>query len=313
MIVPQAYICMPLRCVIHGSFRQHFAQIREASELFRAAGVEVVAPSLGEFVGAEDGFLRFAGEEGIDRRVIELKYLHHVKRLGKNGFSYFCVPEGYIGKTTSYELGIAQVTNIPCFFSETPFDHPVYAPKSSIWSASSLATYICEHGTLPPRQLASDECLIDALWQDLMVPGSVVATGGMIEYRDPRSSGDPELLFVKTHKWGGRYSMIGGKVRRNETLLDALKREIREETGLESKTKEHLRTFDQFKNSGYYDLGTQHIFVDCVVEVLSKKVQLNEEAESYVWMPAKEALASLNVEPNARHTLELYLTTKATA
>jgi hypothetical protein len=68
----------------------------------------------------------------------------------------------------------------------------------------------------------------------------------------------------------------------------------------------HLATFDQIKNSGYYQTGMQHIFVDNIVSVQSKKVKLNEEAQEYIWAPAHEALQYLDIEPNARHTVELY-------
>jgi len=69
----------------------------------------------------------------MDPRLIELTYLHNLRRLSENGFSYFINPEGYIGKSASYELGIAQVSNTRCFFMETPQDHPVYVHKNAIW------------------------------------------------------------------------------------------------------------------------------------------------------------------------------------
>ena len=139
-----------------------------------------------------------------------------------------------------------------------------------------------------------------------MVPGSVVAAGGIITYDNPKSRGPAELLFVRTHKRGDRFSMVGGKVRRHERLSAALKREVKEETGLDGGVDAHICTFDQIKNSGYYLGGIQHIFVDYVFKVGSKKVRLNDEAQDYVWMPAKQALCDLDIEPNAKHTVEIY-------
>ncbi|MEK7649994.1 MAG: NUDIX domain-containing protein [Patescibacteria group bacterium] len=158
---------------------------------------------------------------------------------------------------------------------------------------------------MPEPCIKRNERLIHALWEDLMVPGSVVAVGGIIEYTNTRKR-EKEILLVKTHKWGGRFSVVGGKVRRNERIEDALRREIREETGLKSSVGEHICTFDQIRNSGYYQSGTQHVFVDKVVRVSSKRVQLNEEAQGYIWIPVKNALKELPIEPNAKHTLELY-------
>lgn len=293
--------------MIHGSFRKHLDEIRRAIHIFKSAGITVLAPEAHEVVGESDGFIFFEGEEEKDPRLVELLYLHKIKKLGSDGFSYFVNPEGYIGKSTSYELGIAQVANVPCFFLTKPSDHPAYVHANSMWSPENLAAYIVEYDTLPGPIAHPSEIVIHTLWEDLMLPGSVVATGGIIQYDSGRSTETPELLFVKTHKWGGRYSMVGGKVRRNETLLGALQREIREETGLLGRVNSHVCTFDQIKNSGYYSPGMQHIFVDYVVNVDSKKVQLNEEAQDFTWLTAKEALDNLDIEPNARHTLEIYM------
>lgn len=295
------------RCVIHGSFRKHFAEIKRVHDVFTAAGIEVLAPQQSEIVSVLNGFAVLASDAPEqDPRMTELLYLHNLKRLGPNGFSYFVNPEGYIGTSASYELGIAQLSNVRCFFMTAAQDHPAYIHKNSQWSPGLLAEYIKERGELPPPQVQPDERTIQRLWEDFMVPGSVVSVGGIIEYARPDRVGEKEVLLVKTHKWGGRYSVVGGKVRRNERLQDALLREVKEETGLRGEAGEHLCTFDQIKNSGYYLPGTQHIFVDNVVRVGSRRVVLNEEAQDFIWMPARAALRDLDIEPNARHTLELY-------
>lgn len=292
------------RCVLHGSFRKYWDLIKRTHRIFAEAGIEVLAPRETEIISSTEGFAFLKGEEGKDPRMVELLYLHNLKRLGENGFSYFVDPEGYIGKSASYELGIAQVTNIKCFFLDTPRDHPAYIYKNAIWKPENLATFIREKGRLPEPQVEPDKQKIHKLWEDLMVPGSVVAAGGIIEYDS--GGKEKEILLVKTHKWKGRYSIVGGKLRRNERLEDALLREVKEETGLAGRVGEHLCTFDQIKNSGYYLPGIQHIFVDNVVRVRSKHVRLNEEAEDYIWIPARIALRELSIEPNARHTVQLY-------
>lgn len=293
------------RCVIHGSFSKHFAEIKHASEIFSQAGIAVLAPKNTDITAVENGFAYFAGEEQEDPRFIELRYLHNVKNLRSNGFSYFVNPHGYIGKTTSYELGIAQLTNVPCFFQAKPVGHPAYLHANSIWQPEGLAEFISTVGQLPSPKIKRNEKMIHKLWEDLMVPGSVIAVGGIIEHENARRK-EKDLLLVKTHKWGNRYSIIGGKVRRNERLDGALAREIKEEIGLAAHVGDHLATFDQFKDSGYYIAGFQQIFVDNIVSVGSKRVQLNDEAQDYVWAPASIALTQLDIEPNARHTLELY-------
>ena len=294
------------RCVLHGSFGKHFEEIKRIHGLFTENGIEVLAPAMSEIKSFDGGFAVLESDQEKDQRMIELLYLHNLKRLGENGFSYFVNPEGYIGKSASYELGIAQVTNIPCFFNENLSDHPVYIHRNAIWKPENLVSFIRMNGSLPESAAKKNEKKIHRLWEDLIVPGSVVAVGGVIEHDSVFPKKEKEILLVKTHKWGGKYSIVGGKVRRNERLEDALIREVKEETGLKAFTGEHICTFDQIKDSGYYKLGVQHVFVDKIVKVQNKRVSLNEEAEEYIWIPAKIALKELPIEPNARYTIELY-------
>src|SRR5438270_3906263 len=130
------------RCVIHGSLRRHYDEIQTAAKLFESAGIEVLAPDLSPVSQIKDGFAYFEGQENQDLRLIELKYLHNLRLLGENGFSYFVNPEGYVGKSASYELGIAQLTNVATYFSEQPADHPAYLPHGSVWMAQNLADFI---------------------------------------------------------------------------------------------------------------------------------------------------------------------------
>ena len=300
------YLPQP-RAILHGSFTRHFEELKSAYRVLAAAGIEIVAPRNLEVVGSVDDFLLLEDEEALDPRYVELRYLQNLRELGENGFSYFVNPDGYIGKSAAYELGVAQLSNVPCYFWSKPTDLPVYVPANHIWTPGELADQWIGRQRLPEMMPPQNELAIHRLWESLMVGGSRIATGGIIEYRSGRSSKYPEILLVKTHKWGGRYSMVGGQVRRNERLTDALAREIHEETGLAARPTRHLVTFDQIKNSGYYRQGVHHVFVDYVAEVRSRRVQLNEEAQDHLWVPAEVALAELEIEPNARHTLELYV------
>lgn len=302
-----------VHCILHGSFRKHFAEIKRTRELFEAAGITVVAPQESEIVAYESGFAQFEGQTDTDPRLIELEYLQHLHRLGTDGFSYFVNPEGYVGRSAAYELGVAQAVNVPCFFAEPPADLPTYVPRAMVRPAAELAEYISEHATLPGTDVGADERTLHRLWQRLLVPGSVVAAGSIIEYRNPKySRNNPvELLFVRTHKWGDQFSIVGDTLRRRERLKQALCRSVKTETDLDGRPGRHLCTFDQIKNSGYHQADLHHLFVDYTVEVERKRVRLNHEAQAFAWLPAREALRDLPLEPNARHTVERYLQTVA--
>lgn len=275
-------------------------------QVFKQAGIKVIAPESDEITAIKGSFLLLEDEEKFDPRFVELRYLHQLHKLGPKGFSYFANPGGYLGRSAAYELGIAQATNVPCYFSHKPKDLPVYVPSTHIISPSDLAVYILGNDHLPSVTKIQSKTNLHKLFQKLVSPGSVVATGGIIIYQSKPSS-LPEVLLVKTHKWGHRYSMVGGKVRRGERLHEALRREVKEETGLQADIGNHIATFDQIKGSGYYRDYIHHMFVDYEVKVETKRVRLNDEAQDYIWAPAEQALAELNIEPNAKHTLELYV------
>ena len=299
---------LDFHCVLHGSFQRHFEEIQRIRALFMNAGIKVLAPDVSRITEIKDGFAILSTNQERDPRIIELRYLHNLKRLGEGGFSYFVNPDGYMGKSVSYELGIAQISNVRCFFLQTPVDHPAYIHGNAVWKPELFVEYIAGRHTLPEPDIKQNEKIMHGLWEDLIVAGSVVAVGGIIEYQRRNEKKEKEILLVKTHKWGGLYSIIGGRIRRNERLRETLVREVREESGLKATVGRHICTFDQIKNSGYYQSGIHHIFVDNVVQVTSKRVQLNDEAQDYVWTLPRIALKELPIEPNARHTVELYAT-----
>src|SRR3989344_3998110 len=170
------------QCVLHGSFQKHFDEIKRVHRIFSDAGIEVLAPQVSEITDMQNGFVILESDESRDPRMIEILYLHHLKRLSENGFSYFVNPEGYIGKSASYELGIAQATNVRSFFNEKISDHPAYIHNNFVISPEDLIRYINKNGALPKPRIKRNEKKIHFLWQELMVPGSVVAVGGIIEH-----------------------------------------------------------------------------------------------------------------------------------
>lgn len=302
------------RAVIHGSLRKHLSHMSAAWRVFHEAGIEVLAPDITNIVADDNGFLFFKGEEWSDPRLIELLYLQNLKKLGRHGFSYFINPGGYIGKSVSYELGIAQALGVPCFFSDHPVDHPVFIDEANVLSPEQMIDHLKTNGDLA-KCSAYTLSNLHRLQQNLFVPSAVVAVGGIIEYVSdtescfdrPSRKKEREILLVRTHKWKHRWSVVGGKVKRGESLTDTLRREIREETGLDAGIGAHLCTFDQLRHSGYYNTAVSHIFVDNIAHVRSKRVTLNEEAQEYVWLPPHEALAALDIEPNAKTTLLHYI------
>jgi phosphoglycolate phosphatase len=98
------------------------------------------------------------------------------------------------------------------------------------------------------------------------------------------------VLMIRTHKWGHRWGIPGGKIRRGEPSLTALRREVREETALEI---EHLRfaLVQDCIDSHEFERPEHFLLLNYLVRATSTEVRLNDEAEEFRWMAPTEALS----------------------
>ena len=286
-------------CLIHGSINKFRSEIANTTQIFQQNGIRVIVDLTQEIGSINGGFAKFKGQENLDNSLIEGKFLQNLNN-DTLSFCYFVNPDGYIGKGSAYELAHATSLNIPTFFLEKPDLDFYSAPQNSVWKPMDLVRYIKTFKKLPDQSFDSKE------WCELCIPRSVVAVGAIIEWQ-PKQGKETQILLVQTHKWGNRFSVVGEKIERNETLDDALIRGVYEETGLRVHGLEPLCTFSQLKNSGYHQpLNNMH-FIDSIVQSSSRRICLNDEAEYKIWIPAKQALETLDVEPNAQKSIKDYL------
>jgi len=90
-----------------------------------------------------------------------------------------------------------------------------------------------------------------------------------------------------------------------EIMIDALKREIKEETNLDIHHIQFL-CFQEFIFDDAFFKKSHFIFFDYACETDSTDVILNDEAQDYTWASLAD-IANLPVEPYTMKTIQYYM------
>lgn len=114
-----------------------------------------------------------------------------------------------------------------------------------------------------------------------------------------------KIFLMKSHKWNDKYVIPGGHVELGEKLRDTLKREVKEETGLDVHGIEFI-CFQEFVYGREFWKKRHFIFFDFACKTGSTEVKLNSEGQEFVWVTLKEAL-KLPIEPYTKKAIEEYV------
>jgi ADP-ribose pyrophosphatase YjhB (NUDIX family) len=132
-----------------------------------------------------------------------------------------------------------------------------------------------------------------------MIDPPVVTVGAMVERADGR------ILLVRTHKWGGRLALPGGKIDRGEPIEHALRREILEETGLGIRDICFVVAQDSIDSPEFYR-PSHMVLLNYHCRTDGFEVTLNDEAEGYLWATPTDAL-TLDLNAPTRSLIERWL------
>nr|WP_041657806.1 NUDIX domain-containing protein [Marinithermus hydrothermalis] len=97
------------------------------------------------------------------------------------------------------------------------------------------------------------------------------------------------ILLVRTTKWRGTWGVPGGKVRWGESLEAALRREVREEVGLEL-TRIRWALVQEAVNDPAFYRSAHFILLNYFAETDREAVRPNEEIAEWAWVVPESAL-----------------------
>lgn len=113
------------------------------------------------------------------------------------------------------------------------------------------------------------------------------------------------VLLIRTHKWGDRWGIPGGKVDYGETLLAAAQREVREETALEL-SELYWAPVQEAVEHPQFHRPAHFVLLNFIGRAKGEAVVLNDEAQEYRWVAAAEGL-EFDLNTPTRALLKHYL------
>jgi phosphoglycolate phosphatase-like HAD superfamily hydrolase/ADP-ribose pyrophosphatase YjhB (NUDIX family) len=99
-----------------------------------------------------------------------------------------------------------------------------------------------------------------------------------------------EVLLILTHKWSGRWGTPGGRIQHGEKSEAALRREIREETGLNVRDIQFVMVQDCISPREFYR-EAHFVLLNYTCRCTAKNPRLvpNEVTREFRWLPLAEA------------------------
>src|SRR5690242_15253839 len=132
----------------------------------------------------------------------------------------------------------------------------------------------------------------------------MVAVGAMIEH-----VGSGRILLLKRSEQadylGGIWEDLTGRMKQFEEPEEALRREVREECGLEIEIGKPLKVFHLYRGERTAENEVIGIIYRC--RSLSDQVVLSHEHSAYRWLPPQEALRLVE-HPDIRADIEALIT-----
>jgi len=97
-------------------------------------------------------------------------------------------------------------------------------------------------------------------------------------------------LMIRTHKWSDLWGIPGGKIKWGEPAVDALRREVKEETSLDVAEIKFILVQDCIHSKEFYR-DAHFVLLNYTCQCAgTPNVRLNDEAREFRWVTASAAL-----------------------
>jgi len=114
-----------------------------------------------------------------------------------------------------------------------------------------------------------------------------------------------KVFLMTSPKWQGKYSLPGGHIELGETIEEAVKREIKEETNLDVFDIQFLMIQESIFSEEFYK-KKHFVFLDFICKTKDIDVVLNKrEGTEHIWTTIDEAL-KLPLNPYTKITILEY-------
>ena len=118
---------------------------------------------------------------------------------------------------------------------------------------------------------------------------------------------DDEIFLMKSPKWDDQWLVPGGHVEKGEKIGECVKREVKEEVGLEVENVEFVTVLEGMPEK--FERDTHFIFLNYSCRAENQEVELDQrEAVEHVWIDPEEALGSdLDINTSTRDFIQDFL------
>lgn len=126
----------------------------------------------------------------------------------------------------------------------------------------------------------------------------VIGVGGLVFER-----GNVLLVRRGSHPAKGYWSIPGGKVAHGESLIEAVEREMLEETGLRVRVGPLVEVYERLPRRGAGGTDDHFVVLDYLCEATGGLLRAGDDAEAAGWFGVSE-LGELHMTPGARPVVE---------